>query len=70
MTMTTEEILTRAGVTREELGQKAYEVHVRMLGIDRSQGSKTWDELPERRRNSFRAVGGELFCRGWEARMP
>lgn len=73
MTVTTEEILTRAGVTREELGRK-----VREQWITWAQGQPwpkhTWlipyDDLSPEDQEADMQIGEELFCRGWEARVP
>lgn len=71
--MTTGEILRRAGVTREELGRKVRE---QWIAWARQQQSprETWtipyDHLHPDIREAACRVGEELFCAGWEARLP
>ena len=44
----------------EELARQAYEAYAGALGIDRTPGGKTWDELPGDRRRAWLAVAGAL----------
>jgi hypothetical protein len=38
----------------------AYEAYAKALGTDRARGSRTWDELPENRRDAWRAVAAAI----------
>ena len=44
----------------DELARKAYEAYAGALGIDRVPGGKTWDDLPEQRKQAWRAVAAVL----------
>jgi hypothetical protein len=63
--MTTEEILRRGGVTREELGRKVHELRSGGVFI-----LPAWDRLLRADQEICTRIGEELFCAGWEARMP
>jgi hypothetical protein len=71
--MTTAEILIRGGVTREELGRV---VRQQRTGWARRQPhpKASWlvpfDQLSPADQEADMAIGEELFCRGWEARLP
>ena len=72
--MTTEEILTRAGVTREELGRKVREQWIAWARSGTVVPKPHWllpyDSLAPPEQEADNLIGEELFCRGWEARLP
>lgn len=53
----------------DEQARAAYEAYAGALGIDRTDGHKTWDQLPENRRRAWRAVAASQAGTGHTARI-
>jgi len=71
--MTTEEILTRAGATREELGREVRRTWIawaREQPYPKASWLVPYDDLSPDDQEADCLIGEELFCRGWEARLP
>jgi hypothetical protein len=47
-------------MTTEELARAAYAAYAGALGIDRTPGGKTWEELPPDRKRAWLAVAAVL----------
>lgn len=47
-------------MTDEELARAGYEAYAGALGIGKTPGGKSWDELPEQRKDAWRAVVAAL----------
>jgi len=71
--MTTAEILARCGVTREELGRVVRQTWI-AWAQEQPHPKPGWllpyDDLSPADQEADMAIGEELFCRGWEARLP
>lgn len=73
MSTMTAEILRRAGVTREELGEivrREWIAWAQRQPDPKPSWLVPFGGLSRADREADMAIGEELFCRGWEARTP
>jgi hypothetical protein len=71
--MTTAEILRRAGVTREELGRKVRTQWIAWAlaqPVQKRHWLLPYDAISPADQEADCQIGEELFCLGWEARLP